>query len=121
IERPKDDDIGDFVEANWKTLLPLSFDPILSISNALASLETARKDNAFQSNYAPKIAVNWADKLKLYSQNNQPIDNVDFTLVSSYRYGRTLQIDFAISDPTGSLTRSNLKEIRVECLPLPVG
>lgn len=121
IERPKDGDEGEFIEENWETLLAFTITPIFGIYSALARLRADRKDQVFQQKYAPKMAANWANRLTIHSQGNQALTNADFTLVNSYRYGNTVRVDFSLSDDTGSLTRSDLKEITVRSEALPEG
>ncbi len=119
VERPRNDDAGEFIEDNWKTLLPFAFDPIFSIFSFISSLREEKRDEAFQTKYAPRIATNWANNLLIFSNDGEELKNTDFTLVSSYYYGRTIRIDFSLSDDTGTLTRSSLQNIKVKAPALP--
>ncbi|MCM4166307.1 hypothetical protein KCTC52924_03236 [Arenibacter antarcticus] len=120
IERPKDDDEGKFIEVNWRPLFPFSNEPIGGIFGYLSKLLSDKKDAAFQKKYAPKIAANWANDLVLLDKDNRPY-NVDFTMVSSYRHGKTMRIDFTLSDDTGTLSRSDLRNLSVLAPSLPEG
>ncbi len=121
IERPRDSDAGEYIEDNWETLLPFTVDPIFGIFSFISTLLKEKKDDAFQSKYAPKIATNWANNLIISREGDEELKGTDFTLVSSYRFGRTVRIDFSLSDDTGTLTRSNLKNIKVKAPALPIG
>ncbi len=121
IERPKDDDDGSFIEDNWESLLSFAFDPIFGIFSFISTLSDEKKDVGFQKKYAAGIATNWADSLSLWSKGNQEIKDADFTLVSSYHYGRTVRVDFSFTHDSGELKREDLVELTVKAPDLPEG
>jgi hypothetical protein len=121
IERPNDDADGTYIKDNWKSLLPFAFVPVLGIFSFISALAADKKDDAFQKKYAPGIATNWADKLSLFREVNQEITGVDFTLASSYHYGRTVRVDFSFTQDSSELNRGHLVKLAVKSPDLPEG
>lgn len=97
IERPRDREEEETIEQHrqvWTRLAPLLGVPVNRIIAQMAR-ENVDRDTYFQREVAPTIAAKWADRLKLTVGGN-PIDGVDFTLASSYRFGGTVRIDFTV-------------------------
>lgn len=113
IERPKEDEEGNFVEINWLPVSPFLGTPPLGIFSRLIELAEARRDAVFQKDYAPTVAAKWLDSLEL-RVNSGPLEGADFTMASSYAYNRTVRVDFTYNPPAGNtLTRGDLEEITV--------
>ncbi len=106
IERPQDPEDEDvFEKARWIALSPFVNRPIREIFERLRR-NRDQKDQIFQKEYAPSIARRWIDKL-IIKVNGVPLDGVDMTLSSKYRYGETVRVDFTCA-PQELLRRSDI-------------
>lgn len=111
IERPQDnEDEGVYDQARWLALSPLVSGPVREIYERLKR-NSDQKDQIFQRDYAPGIAARWVDRLTL-AVNGLALRGVDFTLAGTYRFGRSVRVDFTCS-PDRALTRNDLVKIVV--------
>lgn len=109
IERPRDDDEGEFNDLNWEPLIPfLGFSP-MSVWTRLHEEVEKRRDALFQRDYAKTIAAKWVDTLKLKN-----MDSADFTLATSYGFNNTIRVDFSYKPDDDSFNRETLVNIIVE-------
>ncbi len=134
ITRPTEGDIADEVEEGAKKEISetkrfkelvkkyasiarfLGRSPTQLVHELLATDERSR-DSFFQRSVAPHIARVFIDRMRLGKLNGTVVetfeaDEVDFTLASSYRFGRTLRVDFTVR-VDGQLTRSDLTTLVV--------
>lgn len=110
ITRPRNDDDGDLVEANWKSVTRYINQPVDQIYSILDDALPWRRDAIFQRDYAPSIAAGWASNLQL-----QGLTGADFTLASKYQFNGTVKIDFAFRPtPSNPLTRESLKDLIIK-------
>jgi hypothetical protein len=110
IERPADGAEDAFDAAKWLPIARLTGAPTYSIWAKLARLERAARDARFQQEDAPAVAAKWIDKLLLQA-GTQSLD-ADFTMASSYGYGRQLRVDFNVRSVSG-LNRDLIKAMTV--------
>lgn len=121
IERPRE--IGPEEELEgyydiWAPLAPILGMPVRRIVERIRRIEQD-KDRFYQREVAPTMAARWADRLELEVASNI-LPGVDFTLASSYRFGRTVRIDFTA--PVTGLTRRQLQDFTLRATqPLAVG
>jgi outer membrane protein OmpA-like peptidoglycan-associated protein len=86
-------------------LLPF---PSPVVARKIVNASDAERERYFQSEIAPHMARKYLDALEL--RTSQAVLEADFTLVSSYRYGRTLRVDFTVATD-GNLSRQQLQNV----------
>ncbi|HZM83486.1 MAG TPA: hypothetical protein VFC19_47835 [Candidatus Limnocylindrales bacterium] len=112
IERPRDraeeEKLEDYLAAQWSRLAPLMG---TSVSAVIAQLQRADRDRDayFQKEIATTMAAKWCDRLKIVV-GGQPVDNADFTLATTYRFGGTVRVDFTVP-VDGQFNRETLQNI----------
>jgi hypothetical protein len=111
IERPQDGENDAYDAAKWLAISNLAGAPPYSIWAKLARLDRAARDLRFQQEDAPPIATKWIDKLLL--QAGSQLLDVDFTLASSYGYGRQVRVDFNVRGSLAGLNRELIKTLTV--------
>lgn len=121
VERPRDTSTGGFDDGLWRVVQPLLLSPALGIFSQLLGHNAADRDRVFQSEHAPGIAAQWANRINL--RVGTRLLDADCTLATRYRFNGSVRIDFAIpaSQLTG-LTREALQQLTVDPgLGLPPG
>ena len=93
--------------------------PTPVIARKIVSASDAERERYFQGEIAPHMARKFLDTLQIVTSQG-PID-ADFTLVSGYRYGGTLRVDFT-ARTNGIISRAHLTNITLRVgseTPLP--
>lgn len=113
IERPRNNEDDEFVEDNWRPLIPFLGIPALSLYHRLKNYEKHMRDSYFQRDHCPQIARDWANEL-IIEANGVPLTGADFTLASEYRFNGTVRVDFTYLPNEGKiLTRNDLTNFTV--------
>lgn len=124
IERPSDAADGAFKKEEWNNIAPLLAEPAKAIHEVLEGVVDNQRDRFFQANNAAAIATNWCNGLRLSAADGTPVE-ADFTLVSAYRFGQSVRVDFtlAMTGELGGVTRAQLQSLtlRAPKVDLPQG
>lgn len=98
------------LETAWEPFAKLIPTPVPILATTLAGLRTRPQDaeRLFRTQIAPAMARGVLNALTLSA--GQAIENIDFTLVSSYARGQPLRVDFDVT-LHGTLTRRQLEHL----------
>ncbi|NQY79762.1 MAG: hypothetical protein HRT47_05565 [Candidatus Caenarcaniphilales bacterium] len=114
LPRPKDDDDGNYLEANWLFYIPFIGPTLAQYNKYLKDRIEAEKDRSFEQNIAPQIAAAMIQKLKFFLVgNNEEEVKLDATLVSSYVTNRQLYVTFRPTGDVPAVAREDVKYFKI--------
>ncbi len=104
--------LGSIYQKAFSVFMPWLGKPLSNVISKKFTASPEARNRYFQSEIAPDMVRRYVDDLVLVDRNGQQL-LADFTLVSHYRFGEVIRVDFTVDIGEEEVTRADLHHLRV--------